>query len=207
MDDLEELEERFLAPAPEPAPAVSRPSPWGNLVPVLGLALSLFLTARQWPDLSYLFSSPNAVDLGGPAGWHLERARSGLFAHVSGHVASEASRYTSGFAQRELVPFTDVPILLDRPRGAPARAGPVIAEGRLESEERDPRFAKVIRYFIERDELAPPGRLAGTRNVWILAAGVRPRSWGWPAAWFVLLAVLLAFNGAWLGRRLARSAR
>ncbi len=204
MDDLE----RFLASEPQPEEPPRRRRPLGWVFPALGLLLSGALLGQQWPDVEYLFSSPAPLDLGAPGDYHLERARAGAFARIAGRLSPEGSHYTRGLFHRELVPFLDAPVLLDRPEPAagntPVQGAPSVAEGRLEPESADRRFDAVIRYFLTRDELAPPGRHAGTAHVWILTEGQRPWHLGASAAWLAWLLALVLFNVGWLWRRLAR---
>ena len=124
---------------------------------------------------------------------------------IEGRSGPEASVYRSGLFEKELLPFVDVPVIIDRPRQKGAALPQQLAvEGRLEPDDRQLKLRGIIRYFLEQDELAPPGPRAGTGHVWIVAAGQRPRSLDWNAAWCALLVGLLAFNVAWLWRRLAR---
>jgi hypothetical protein len=206
VDDLDEL----LASEPADPDALPpfdtdslRPLRWA--IPAVALTLTSALVFQQRADFDYLAASPTPVDLGAPGDYHLERARKAVFVHIRGNSGPEASLYRKLFLQRELVPFVDAPVIIDRPRSS-ALALPTAldVEGRLEPDDRQLRFRDVIRYFLQHDQLAPPGVRAGTSHVWIIADGQRPRSLGWNAAWCALLLALLAFNVAWLWRRLAR---
>lgn len=211
---MDPVEEFFKAPsdAPEePLPSFARhPRPLRWAIPALTLTLTSALVFQARADFAYLVAAPTPVDLGVPGDYHLERARAGAFARIEGDTGPEASNYRKAFTDRELLPFAEVPVIADRPQWAPALTLPhrlpmrLRAEGRLEPEIRRPQFREVIRYFLLRDDLAPPGAGVGTGHVWILSEGDRPRSLCWNSAWCLWLAALLAFNVAWLWRRLAR---
>ncbi len=190
-------------PDDEPLPPLEHPRPLRWAIPALALTLTSALAWQQQPDFNYLMASSTPVDLGGPAEFHLERARKAVYARIEGKSGSEASYYKKGLLDRELVSLVDVPVLIDRPRRADKQLPEQVrAEGRIEPEIRRPQLAEVIRYFLVRDELSPPGESAGTSHVWIIADGERPRSLGWNAAWCALLTALVVFNVAWLYRRL-----
>ncbi len=187
-------------PARRPNP---RPLRWA--IPTLGLFLSGALLWEQRGDVAYLFSPPAAIDLGSAAGYHLERALPSRFARISGQPAAEVSHYRRGLFVRDLVPLPDVPVLVDRPHDEAVGAGaPLVFEGRLEPDVREPQLGGVVRYFVEKDELAPPGERIGTRHVWILSVGQRPWRPGPTVLWCLALLALVAFNATWLWRRLAR---
>jgi hypothetical protein len=188
----------------EPLPPFDNPRPLRWAIPALALTLTGALAWQQRADFSYLVASPTPVDLGGPSEFHLERARKAVFARIEGNSGPERSFYKRGLLERELVPLVDVPVVVDRPRLGTPLPQKVIAEGRIDPELRRPQLGEVIRYFLVHDELSPPGEKAGTSHVWIIADGEKPRSLGWNAAWCALLTALVAFNVAWLYRRLVR---
>ena len=214
---MDDVAEGRTESAPE-LPPHPRPLRW--VIPALGLLLSTALLWQQRSDLQYLLSSATSVDLGRPGAYHLERAAASRYATITGHPGPEVSHYRHALFERDLVPLLEVPVLVDLPHGeVPPRAfgpagsrdqdrfpreGAASFDGRLEPDVHEPQLREVIRYFIEKDELAAPGVRLQTPHVWVLTVGQRPWHLGWSVLWCLGLLGLVSFNALWLLRRLER---
>lgn len=177
-----------------PVGRTSRGGSWSSFIPVLGMAVCTYLLASAKDDLSYLFASSTPIDLGEPGAYHLDRARAGIFARITGEVHSEGQSFHEGQVNGKVWPIATAPVLVERRGDAPLR-GRVTVEGRLQSDEQLPAaYHHVIALFLGIDELGYPGAKG---HVWLVVEGRVPRALDRTNAWLVGLMLLFLAN-AWL---------
>ncbi len=162
------------------------------------LALSLWSLAGTWGDVRYYLSKTPPIDLGHLGGYHLDAAREGAFAKVSGVASPKRASYSRFFSEHELIPLIGSRILIDRD-GSPSDdlrgfAFQYTGQGRLLRAEEGGKWGAVREQFSEAGELARQG------DVWVLEDGLSPHQGmrvplevgGWGALSLACLAALLA---------------
>ena len=185
---------RAADPVPDETPPRRRPALTAISAPValLALAAVAWLLWDMWPDVAYFLSPSQAIDLGRPGAYHLDRAIPNRLARVDGAAAAAVGGTEArGGDERRVLGLAGLSLAVDRPGGA---APTTIYEGRLLPARRSQDYAAFVA------ELRRRGWAAG--DSWmVLRDGERPRSrWGRP-----LLSLLLLALGALNLRALARS--
>jgi hypothetical protein len=166
----------------------------GSFIPILGMAVCAYLLAQAKDDVAYLFAPSTPVDLGGPGAYHLERAESGAYAHITGEVHGDGNRFQEGHTPGKLWPIQGAPVIIERLDTAPLW-GQVQAEGRLEIDDHlMAAFHNVIAMFLQTDQLGLP---APGQHVWLLTQGRIPRGIDRTNLWLLSLVLLFGIN-AWL---------
>jgi hypothetical protein len=147
---------------------------------VLALAACAWLLWEMWPDTAYFFSPPQAIDLGAPGSYHLERARGNRLVRIQGAPAAQVGASSSKGDERRVLGLFGTNLVVDRP----AAAGAVtVFEGRLLPQRAATEYAPIVAALRERGFPAAEG--------WaVLRDGERPRSrWSRPLLSLVLLLV------------------
>jgi hypothetical protein len=160
-------------------------------VAVLALAAVAWLLWDLWPDVAYFASSREAIDLGHPGAYHLERAVPNRLVRVDGApIASVGGVEARRGDERRVAGLFGLSLAVDRP----ARAAPTtVYEGRLLPPRKSADYVPFVA------ELRKRGWAAGDRWM-VLRDGERPHGrWGAP-----LLSLLLLALGALNVRALAR---
>jgi hypothetical protein len=167
-------------------------------VAVLCLAGSLYLLAREAPDVAYFFGRREPITLGSEGSYRFDQLRPNVFAQVHGVPLGTAFYGVERGARMVLVPLRDTPLLVRRPvlpteewvpgkRPPPPDPRPFGARGRLLPLE------DVAGY---RDAAAQLGAVEGLRPVdgrlWVLREGERP---GEDRSPLIIALVLLGFGG------------
>jgi hypothetical protein len=157
------------------------------------------------PALRYWGSAGEAVDLGRPGSYHLERASDGLYARIEG-VAGQAMNLSVRWmwlseTRYDLLAVRDTNILVRRsPRSA---APPLTAQGRLILDRFIPEYAQAFQNLAA----ARGGAQPRDGHLYVLLDGERPRSgWAVPLQAAGLLALIL-LNAGSLIRAVGRSRR
>ncbi|MGZ6134018.1 MAG: hypothetical protein ACXWK9_06140 [Myxococcaceae bacterium] len=167
-------------------------------VAVLCLLGTLFLLAREAPDVAYIFASREPVTLGSEAGYQLDRLRPNVYAQIHGVPLGTAFYGVDRGARIVLVGLQDTPVVVRRPvlptedwvpgkKPPPPDPRPFGVRGRLLPLEDVPGF---------RDSAARLRALPGLRPVdgrlWVLREGERPGEDRGP---LIIALVLLGFGG------------
>ena len=84
-------------------------------VAVLCLAGTLFLLAREAPDVAYVFASREPVTLGSEGAYQLERLRPNVYAQIHGVPLGTAFYGVERGARIVLVGLQDTPVVVRRP--------------------------------------------------------------------------------------------
>jgi len=179
---------------PEP-PARRRPSLLARspAFAAVALAACAWLVWDLSPDTAYFFSPAEAIDLGGPDAYHLERARANRFVRVRGAAQAAVGATTGRGDARTVLGIAGTNLLVDRP-GAGGAAN--VFEGRLLPERLARDYAAAAAALAERG-FRPGERWAALRD------GERPRQrWSRPLLALVAFA-MGAVNLRALLRRLA----
>jgi hypothetical protein len=168
-----------------PPPSRSRASRPRSRSPVLAgiaLALSAWLLWSLAPDVSFFFSSPEPIDLGGPGAYRLELARENRLVRIRGELeqAVPVMAARTGSA-RTVGRIAGTNVVVDRP----GRGGPPVFEGRLLPAAARAGYGQPIA------EMRARGAELG-ESFHVLRDGDRPRARWSPVAASALL-VLLAF--------------
>jgi hypothetical protein len=183
---------RAVAPLPPPR---RRESPLLRRSPILAavvVAVSGWLLAVLWPDVSYFFSAGDPVDLGGPGVYRLDAARENRLAQIRGELvdALPVTETRTG-ATRTVGRLAGTNLLVDRP----GRGGPPLYEGRLLPAAARADYGAVVAAMGAR------GASMSDRFL-VLRDGERPRKKWPPVAGAAILLVLVAVNGRALARHL-----
>jgi len=160
---------------------------------VPALLLCGWLLWDSWPEVAFFFSSREPIDLGGPGGYHLDRARPNRLVRIAGAM-SAAVGVTDARAKEErtVLGLRGVNLAVDRPG---VRAPTLFFEGRLLPTARTGDYGEAIAALRAR------GWEAGDR-VLVLRDGERPGSRWAPVAWSALLLLLAAINARALAKSL-----
>ncbi|HET9597994.1 MAG TPA: hypothetical protein VFP65_20570 [Anaeromyxobacteraceae bacterium] len=163
------------------------------VVAMVALAACAFLVWDLSADTAYFFSPADPIDLGGPGGYHLDRARANRLVRVRGAPRAAVGATTGRGDARTVLGLAGTNLLVDRPG---AGLGVDLFEGRL----LPPRLAG--EYAEAAAALAGRGFRPG--DGWaVVRDGERPRQrWSRPLLALVALAVG-AMNLRALLRRLA----
>jgi hypothetical protein len=159
---------------------------------VLMLVVAGWLLAQLWPDVDWFFSEQEAIDLGGPGTYHLERARENRLVRIRGDLvqAVPVLEGRSG-APRTVGRVEGTSLVVDRP----GRDGPPVHEGRLLPAGARADYGAAAAAMRER------GAILGDRFP-VLREGERPRTRWLPVAASAIVAALAAVNLRALLRRL-----
>jgi hypothetical protein len=167
-------------------------------VAVLCLAGTLFLLAREAPDVAYVFASREPVTLGSEGAYQLERLRPNVYAQIHGVPLGTAFYGVEQGARIVLVGLQDTPVVVRRPllpteewvpgkKPPPPDPRPFGVRGRLRPLDDVPGF---------RDSAAKLRALPGLRPIdgrlWVLREGERPGEDRGP---LIIALVLLGFGG------------
>lgn len=148
----------------------------------------LFVSWESIVDLRWTLFGPGssaAIDLGAPGGYVIDAARDDVRARVVGFASDRRGHFGRWFSEYELFALQGLPVLVQRPRGAPAppnTAEPITAEGRLlrldgagKAGALGRMFSPVERYSAVRDQFAVLGELPFSGPTWLLLDGNIPR--------------------------------
>lgn len=179
----------------------------------------VFLALEPTADLDYaLFGPSQAVALGQPGSYALEKAKSGDLVTIQGFATERRATYSQWGREYEVFALAGVPVLVRRPRGPPPppnTAEAVSVEGRLLLLEKyastfgERLVRPAARYTPLRLEFAARGELSAVGNAWLVLADDIPRR----DASAILVPLALWLGAALLGRaayrahRLARRSR
>lgn len=167
-------------------------------VAVLCLAGSLFLLAREAPDVAYFFARREPITLGSEGAYRFDELRPNVFAQIHGVPLGTAFYGVDRGLRMVLVPLQDTPLLVRRPllptedwmpgkRPPPPDPRPFGVRGRLLPLEDVPGY---------RDSAAQlrgvPGLHPVDGRVWVLREGERP---GEDRSALIIALVLLGFGG------------
>ena len=165
---------------------------------VLCLLGTLFLLAREAPDVAYVFARRDPVTLGSEGAYQFDRLRPNVYAQVHGVPLETAFYGVERGAKMVLVGLRDTPLIVRRPllptedwmpgrRPPPPDPRPFGVRGRLLPLEDVPGY---------RDSAARLQALAGLRPIdgklWLLREGERPGEDRGP---LIIALVLLGFGG------------
>jgi hypothetical protein len=168
-------------------PAPRRPSALLSRSPVFALLTSVLCGWLLWelaPDAGYALSSRQPIDLGGPGGYALDRARENRLVQVRGDLIEAVPVVVDRTgASRSVGRLAGTSLLVDRP----GRGGPPVFEGRLLPATARGDYGPVVTAIRQRG--APLG------DQWlVLRDGERPAD-RWPSlAGAAVLLLLLAVN-------------
>lgn len=148
----------------------------------------LFVSWESIADLRWTLFGPGAgsvIELGFPGNHDLDAARNDVRARVTGFASDRRGHFGRWFSEYEIFALQGLPILVQRPRGAPAppnTAESISAEGRLLRLDDAGRkgafgriFSPVERYSAVRDQFAVLGELPLSGPTWLLLDGDIPR--------------------------------
>lgn len=167
-------------------------------VAVLCLLGTLFLLAREAPDVAYVFASREPVTLGSEAAYQLDRLRPNVYAQIHGVPLGTAFYGVERGARIVLVGLQDTPVVVRRPllptedwvpgkKPPPPDPRPFGVRGRLLPLDDVPGF---------RDSTAKLRALPGLRPIdgrlWLIREGERPGEDRGP---LIIALVLVGFGG------------
>jgi len=169
---------------PRPRSPLWRRSP---VFAVPALALCGWLLWDLWPEVAYFASSREAIDLGGPGTYRLDRAQPNRLVRLTGVAAAQVSiTDLRAKEERAVLGLRGLNLAVDRP----GRAGPTaVFEGRLLPRARAADYGEAV------GQLRARGWEAGER--WqVLRDGERPGA-RWLHPLLALVALAIAAVNAW----------